>query len=1541
MLPTTKAIVESSGSISAQTITIAADADNRVQTFAKVAGGGATDNGDADKSPDARTTKPGKAEGNARTADGDISVAAALGFTWLNASSEAYAKPTSGTLTLTGAAALDSLKVHVGARNRSTTQADAGSVGDTSGGSGGVAVAVAVNLADINNHAYLGGNLALHAAKTIVEALTPSGDEFKALSTSGVGDSSSSDLGVAGSLAVNLVFTPTTAVLKSGSTDANGADLSFTATTTTTSEAKADANATTGDSTGVGASVTLHVVDNQTTAAIENSATLTEAHDVTLSATATDTMTTTVKTGASGGNAVAAGAAISFSNVTTKATIGTGTLLEITGSLSVTAMQTASVTTSAEGAASGSSVGVGAALALAFVNHTVEASTARSLDVDGSITLHAIGSSKTETKSKASAAGEEDDSTAGDNKKANSQGDNQLTKGKDQAADNGNASTSKTETKKAGTAEGDSVEVAAAITFNDHESSVVASIANDLDITAGGAVMVKAESDTDAKATADGSAKDASSAGIAAAVAVNFVNITDKASIGLGVELIANGLTVSAGMRSSGGSDGKHTIYAEAKSGASASGDIGIAGALAINIISGHTEAIIRGNPAHAPPTDVNAGSGDVSITATSNEADTAKATSEADAGGDGAGVGASVALNIFDPSITRAEVEEGARFSAADDVTITASSTRTVETTVVAGSEGGTAVTPAVALLVNIDDQVTARLAPVSTGTLAAGGNITITATHTATYTTKAEAEAAGDNAVGADLAMNAVLGWSTTAAIDRSVSGDAVSITADSTMTSTAEAKASAEGSSGSDDSADDKSDKQVNNNTNTAGKTGGGVPSSNDSASTGNSNASTQSGSSGGSVGIAAAISVNWVVTDNVARVGNNAHVTGTTGAVSVSAKNQNDSSAKAYGLSSNLNNSNNIAAAVGLNVVDVSNTASVGDDAHVEGVGITVEAITPAGQQNDFIVWGLAGAGGKSDFSVSASVGIQVINYETTAKVQQGADLESTGGITVHATAFLGLQSLALAGGVSIGGTAVGASLVVNLLQDFTTSAFIDSGTGVGSITHADATGAIQVKAEAHLHPLVPDPAVTKITFPALMSVAVAGGAGTGNLSVSGSIVIDVWDLTTKAYIADGAQVNQTTAGGTGQTVEVSSIDDTDVVNVAGALSLSSSGAGVGIGLIVSVVNKDVRAYIGKSADVNSGGDVTIHATSTEDWDMIAVNGAASANSAAVTGSIIVVVVNAGSGPPGVSAYVDGAAGEGSSVHSAQDVDVQASNTVDMLLLAGGLAFGSSAGIGVSAAVLVRTDRAKAWIGRDADIEAKGSDGLGVKAVQSTDLFLLAAGGAGGGDAGIAGSAVVDVLESQTHAYIDRGATINGVNTGAAATQGIKISASDTTEILAIAGTVSVGGTASVGAGVDVEAITKGTRAWIGPDVTANVRGDITVDADSSESITSIAVGGGFGGTAAVNVNAAVSVLGITTQAFVEHGLNSSDGAVLTADGNVRIAADETLDLDLVAGNISGSGTAAVGAAASVPVITKTTTPRSATMRASRARAAAAA
>ena len=74
---------------------------------------------------------------------------------------------------------------------------------------------------------------------------------------------------------------------------------------------------------------------------------------------------------------------------------------------------------------------------------------------------------------------------------------------------------------------------------------------------------------------------------------------------------------------------------------------------------------------------------------------------------------------------------------------------------------------------------------------------------------------------------------------------------------------------------------------------------------------------------------------------------------------------------------------------------------------------------------------------------------------------------------------------------------------------------------------------------------------------------------------------------------------------------------------------------------------------------------------------------------------------------------------------------------------------------------------------------------------------------------------------------------------------------------------------------------------------------------------------MGGTAAVTVNAAVPVITVTTKAWI------GASAVITAGGNVIVAASDDFTLFTIAGNISVAGTAAVGAGVAVPVVTKTT------------------
>src|SRR5260370_32766265 len=103
---------------------------------------------------------------------------------------------------------------------------------------------------------------------------------------------------------------------------------------------------------------------------------------------------------------------------------------------------------------------------------------------------------------------------------------------------------------------------------------------------------------------------------------------------------------------------------------------------------------------------------------------------------------------------------------------------------------------------------------------------------------------------------------------------------------------------------------------------------------------------------------------------------------TGGVKVRSEKKIGGNAKALGLSTNLESDVAIAAAVGLNVESITNSASIGAGSTVTGAGITVEAVTPDTKENPFGVCGLAGAGGKADPRVAASARIQVRPFHTT-------------------------------------------------------------------------------------------------------------------------------------------------------------------------------------------------------------------------------------------------------------------------------------------------------------------------------------------------------------------------------------------------------------------------------------------------------------------------------------------------------------------------------------------------------------------------------
>ncbi|HET7465666.1 MAG TPA: hypothetical protein VFL29_03300, partial [Candidatus Dormibacteraeota bacterium] len=971
----------------------------------------------------------------------------------------------------------------------------------------------------------------------------------------------------------------------------------------------------------------------------------------------------------------------------------------------------------------------------------------------------------------------------------------------------------------------------------------------------------------------------------------------------------------------------EHDISAEAESGAGGDdGKVSIAGALALNLVHDHTEAIVNGGAnVCIGSRDLlgvcTPGAGDVTLKALANEEDGAKADSDAKSGK--VGIGASAAIQVLNdgsgPNV-RAAVEDGATLVGGTNFTVSATYHHDIETEDKAGAGGSIAISPSVSLAI-VNDKVVAY---VGTGAdINVGGAATIKASEEISSSLDSNAKAGGDSvAVGAAVAIN-VIETNTSADLERNLTAASLTLSASTDASSEAKSEASSSGEKDGGDGgkkADDQTKDQVGNNPNTSGKTDGDLPKGSESTDSANSSASSESGDSGGGVAIAAAVSLNWARHTNHAMIGNgtNTPTVTTTGAVSVSAEEVAGATAKATGLSASTD-STHISAGVGINVENVTNDATVGGGSTVHANGITVEAVNPSDKENDFIVWGFAAAGGESDPSIAGSVSVQVLSYHTEASIADGAHLVSSGDAEVKAANTIGLQNLALAGGGSEGGAAVGGAIVVNVFPDVTTEALIGAST-------VDVLKALKVTADSSLVE-APAPTVPLITLPKTSSVALAGGASSGGAAVTGSVIVDVLFLNTTASIADGAQVDQhpllTGTPDSTQTITVTATDTTHMTNLAGTLSLSSSGAGVGIGLVVDVFTKTVSASIG-NATVSAAGDIKVTATSTENLTELAVDAAGSSSSAAVDGSIIVVVFNAG------DQTVAGASVAGS-VHTQGNLDVEASDGITLLALAGGLAISTSAaGVALSAVVAVRDGRVSASVAPSADIQAYGTTGLTVNATQTEDYTLLAIGGAGGDSAAVGGSVVVDVLTDHTTASIGNSATVNcaggGCTNGSAnATQAVVVKASDTTKILALAGAVAVGGTAGVGVGVDVEDIHKTTATTVGTTpggtsgqaVTVQANGDVVEQAKSSESIKSVSVGGGGGGTAAVSVNAAIPVINVTTTASL------GDYSNIRAGGNVIVSADESMELFAVAGNISVAGTAAVGAGIAVPVVTKNT------------------
>ena len=173
-------------------------------------------------------------------------------------------------------------------------------------------------------------------------------------------------------------------------------------------------------------------------------------------------------------------------------------------------------------------------------------------------------------------------------------------------------------------------------------------------------------------------------------------------------------------------------------------------------------------------------------------------------------------------------------------------------------------------------------------------------------------------------------------------------------------------------------------------------------------------------------------------------------------------------------------------------------------------------------------------------------------------------------------------------------------------------------------------------------------------------------------------------------------------------------------------------------------------------------------------------------------------------PITKAHVDG-------VVTAPDVLIhgEAETVVDQVAVS--VITGSGITGGAAATGVLSAKTTEAYVGSTGEVNAAGNSGgistfdagsdgepvavtvhgLAIRALNHDEFLSVAIGGGGAPIVNVAASAVAHATDNTTRAYIDGGAKVNEVNTGAGAAQDVDLLAFDHTDIAGVAGGVSIG------------------------------------------------------------------------------------------------------------------------------------------------------
>ena len=561
---------------------------------------------------------------------------------------------------------------------------------------------------------------------------------------------------------------------------------------------------------------------------------------------------------------------------------------------------------------------------------------------------------------------------------------------------------------------------------------------------------------------------------------------------------------------------------------------------------------------------------------------------------------------------------------------------------------------------------------------------------------------------------------------------------------------------------------------------------------------------------------------------------------------------------------------------------------------------------------------AAIGAAKESAVSLSASLNFISNATEARLSNGLIEDGSAGFNTVKIKTSDTSTIESISGSAAGGKDNGAGAAFSLNQ------IGNSNSAVTENSTIDGAQTFELMA------------YEKATISTLAAALGAGGNGfSGSVTLNniGQSFVGSHPNTTTAELK-----NSTVRNGNGSTVTVEGKDESQINSIAGAVSIGLSGSGFGAAVADNNIQSTAKGTVSNSS-IQNNASLSING-----------NNSSKIKSASVAGAVASGAAFAGSASSNRTLNNTSAEIIGSEVTgSASNVNVNATNTSEISALSGGAAvsFGSAAG-GIAVSVNQINDTTIAHIsGKKASSSGYAVKNMNVAATSLATIKALSVGvGVSGGTAG-AGSVAVNLIGSDTSAYIDDGAVVKAENN-------VGVTAESDSRITVASGSAGIGlGGAGIGVSFTVNSIKGNAKAYIDGATTSvtglaknandvmlvnngeltagvnladqidltkynrldlkskkakqNITG-VAVNASSTQHIENISTNIAGGSGVALGAAASVNVIGGTTQAYVLNAKINNDNNGAGAGQKVDITASN------VAYDNSFIGTVSVGGAA---------------------------